>query len=221
MTAVDDILLEITPTVLLKAYGCGIFPMAESAEDPGLYWIEPERRGVVPLEAFHVPRRLRRTVRQDRFRIRIDSAFEAVVEGCAQAGPKRRRTWINGRIRQLYADLFRMGHCHTVEAWLDGALVGGLYGVRLKGAFFGESMFSCERDASKVALVHLAARLRAGGFRLLDAQFITGHLTQFGAVEISRRAYQAELEGALGTDAEFGALPETASGADVLAVLAA
>lgn len=217
----DDIILEITPTVLLKAYGCGIFPMAEAADDPGLYWIEPERRGVLPLDAFHVPRRLARTVRQDKFEVGIDTAFDEIIDGCARAGPKRRRTWINARIRQLYADLFAIGHCHTVEAWQGGELVGGLYGVRLAGAFFGESMFSLARDASKVALVHLAARLVAGRFRLLDAQFVTTHLTQFGAVEISRRHYQRVLEQALRAEADFEALPRRISGAEALAVLGA
>ncbi|MCF3934442.1 leucyl/phenylalanyl-tRNA--protein transferase [Acuticoccus sp. M5D2P5] len=199
-TSPDNIVLEITPEVLLKAYACGIFPMAESAEDPGLYWIEPERRGVLPLDAFHVPRRLARLVRQDRFDIRVDTAFADVLDGCAMPAPDRQRTWINHRIRQLYLNLAELGHAHSVEVWLDDELVGGLYGVRLNGAFFGESMFSRVRDASKVALVHLVGRLRLGGFALLDAQFITDHLSQFGAVEISRRQYQAQLETALGVN---------------------
>lgn len=217
MTSPDNIVLEITPEVLLKAYACGIFPMAESADDPGLYWIEPERRGVLPLDGFHVPRRLARLVRQDRFEVRVDSAFEEVLDGCAAPAPGRQRTWINGRIRTLYGTLFTLGHAHTVEAWLGGELVGGLYGVRLGGAFFGESMFSRVRDASKVALVHLAGRLRHGGFRLLDAQFITDHLAQFGAEEISRREYQSRLDAALPAPADFptGAI----SGEDVLAIL--
>ncbi|MEM6762750.1 MAG: leucyl/phenylalanyl-tRNA--protein transferase [Pseudomonadota bacterium] len=203
MSGPDNIVLEITPEVLLKAYACGIFPMAESADDPGLYWIEPERRGVLPLEGFHVPRRLARLVRQERFTIKIDNDFDGVLAGCAAPAPGRQRTWINARIRQLYSNLFEMGQAHSVEAWLDGALVGGLYGVRLRGAFFGESMFSDMRDASKVALVHLAALLKSGGFKLLDAQFITDHLMQFGADEISRRAYQVALDEALQTDAFF------------------
>ncbi|XWN33741.1 MAG: leucyl/phenylalanyl-tRNA--protein transferase [Devosia sp.] len=203
MSSLDNIVLEITPEVLLKAYACGIFPMAESADDPGLYWIEPERRGIVPLETFHVPRRLARLLKQEPFEIRVDTAFDAVIDGCAAPAPGRTRTWINGRIRHLYTNLFQMGHAHSVETWLDGELVGGLYGVRLNGAFFGESMFSSVRDASKVALVHLAARLKIGGFGLLDAQFITDHLTQFGATEISRRRYQSLLDGALQLDADF------------------
>ena len=202
MSALDNIVLEITPEVLLKAYACGIFPMAESAEDPGLYWIEPERRGVLPLDGFHVPRRLARLVRQDRYEVHVDRDFEAVLEGCAAPAPGRRRTWINGRIRQLYGNLHKMGHAHSVETYLDGVLVGGLYGVRLRGAFFGESMFSRTRDASKVALVHLAARLRLSGFELLDAQFITDHLAQFGAREISRRQYQSLLDVALSHEVE-------------------
>lgn len=205
MSHPDNIVLEITPEVLLKAYSCGIFPMAESAEDPGLYWIEPEWRGVLPLGAFHVPRRLARLVRQDRFEVRVDTNFGGVMDGCAAPAPGRQRTWINGRIRQLYTALHAAGQAHSVEAWLDGELVGGLYGVRLRGAFFGESMFSRVRDASKVALVHLVARLNAGGFALLDAQFITDHLAQFGAREISRQTYKAELDRALRVPAHFPA----------------
>ena len=219
MTSPDNIVLEITPEVLLKAYACGIFPMAESAEDPGLYWIEPEKRGVMPLTGFHVPKRLARLVRQDRFEVRVDSDFEGVLDGCAAPAPGRQRTWINGRIRHLYGNLYTMGHAHSVEVWLDDALVGGLYGVRLGGAFFGESMFSRVRDASKVALVHLAGRLRLGGFELLDAQFITDHLSQFGAVEISRRQYQGLLDHALAIPATFSRDP--LPGSAVLDALAA
>src|SRR5436309_335961 len=165
--------VEITPEVLLKAYACGIFPMAESAEDPALYWIEPERRGILPLERFHVPARLARTLRGGRFRVVCDRDFDAVVDGCAESKPGRGRTWINARIRKLYRALFECGHCHTVEVYDADALVGGLYGVSLAGAFFGESMFHRARDASKVALVHLIARLRAGGFVLLDTRSST------------------------------------------------
>jgi leucyl/phenylalanyl-tRNA--protein transferase len=190
--------VEITPQVLLKAYAIGIFPMAESAEDPHLYWIEPEERGVIPLDDFHVPRRLRRTIASGRFEIRIDSDFDAVIDGCAAAVEGRPKTWINAPIRRLYGDLFRMGACHTVETWRDGKLVGGLYGVSLGAAFFGESMFSRETDASKVALVHLVERLKAGGYRLLDTQFTTDHLRQFGAIDVERREYQAMLAEAIG-----------------------
>jgi leucyl/phenylalanyl-tRNA--protein transferase len=198
--------VEITPEVLLKAYACGIFPMAESAEDPALYWIEPERRGILPLERFHVPARLARTLRADRFRVVCDRDFEAVVDGCAEPKPRRARTWINTRIRRLYRALFECGHCHTVEVYDGDALVGGLYGVSLAGAFFGESMFHRARDASKIALVHLIARLRAGGFVLLDTQFVTDHLQMFGAVELSRRQYHRLLERALAGEGRFDAL---------------
>lgn len=216
MTSRDDILLEITPQVLLKAYACGIFPMAEAADDPGLYWIEPEARGILPLGSFHVPRRLARTVASDRFEIHVDRDFDAVIEGCAGPAPGRAKTWINERIRRLYADLFALGHCHTVETWRDGTLVGGLYGVHLGGAFFGESMFSRESDASKVALVHLVARLKASGFRLLDAQFTTKHLKQFGAIEIDRARYHRLLDEALAVETDFYRSAGGVTGEDVL-----
>ncbi len=212
----NDILLEITPQVLLKAYAVGIFPMAESADDPGLYWIEPEARGIIPFDVFHVPRRLRRTVAADPFEIHIDRDFGAVIDACAGGGPERPKTWINARIRRLYGELFDLGQCHTVEAWRDGALVGGLYGVRLGAAFFGESMFSRERDASKVALVHLVARLKAGGFRLLDTQFTTKHLRQFGAIDVDKRSYQRMLEDAVTAQADFYRLAGGGTGEDVL-----
>ncbi len=199
MTSIDDVMIEITPQVLLKAYACGIFPMAESAEDNALYWIEPERRGILPLDRVHVPRRLARTIRQGGFEVRVDNDFDAVIEGCAAPRAGRRSTWINGRIRGLYSDLFALGHCHTVEVWQGDELIGGLYGVHLGRAFFGESMFSNARDASKIALVYLIARLKYGGFTLLDTQFVTGHLARFGAVEVSRQEFQRLLEGALGT----------------------
>ncbi|HVZ12852.1 MAG TPA: leucyl/phenylalanyl-tRNA--protein transferase [Bauldia sp.] len=203
MASRDDILLEITPQVLLKAYAVGIFPMAESADDPGLYWIEPEQRGIIPLDGFHLPKRLRRTVASGRFEIRINTDFAGVIDGCAGAVHGRPKTWINARIRRLYGELFEIGACHTVETWRDGELVGGLYGVQLGAAFFGESMFSRERDASKVALVHLVARLKAGGFRLLDTQFTTEHLRQFGAIDVPRQRYQTLLEEAINADADF------------------
>lgn len=216
MATRDDIQVDLTPQVLLKAYACGIFPMAESADDPSLYWIEPEARGILPLGRFHVSRRLQRTVRQDVYDIHVDRDFEAVVAGCAEAVPGRAKTWINARIRRLYADLYELGHCHTVEAWLDGRLVGGLYGVHLGGAFFGESMFTRARDASKVALVHLVARLKTGGFRLLDSQFTTDHLRQFGAVDVDRRQYHHLLELAISADADFYRLPGGSTGEEVL-----
>ncbi len=199
--------LDISPEVLLKAYAIGVFPMADSADDPGLFWVEPEFRGVLKLGAFHLPTRLARTVRQEKFEIRIDTDFEAVISACAEPRPGRRKTWINARIRRLYGQLFELGHCHTIEAWREGKLVGGLYGLALGGAFFGESMFSRDRDASKVALVHLVARLKAGGFQLLDTQFITEHLRQFGAVEIGRNEYQTLLDKALAIEADFHRAP--------------
>ena len=216
MVARDDVLMEITPQVLLKAYAVGIFPMAESADDPGLYWIEPEARGVIPLDRFHLPRRLRRTVAAERFEIRVDHDFAAVIAGCAGAGPSRPKTWINARIRRLYGDLFDLGHCHTVESWRDGRLAGGLYGVVLGAAFFGESMFTRERDASKVALVHLVARLKAGGFRLLDTQFTTRHLKQFGAVDLDKRTYQRLLDEAIAAKADFYRAAGGGTGEDIL-----
>lgn len=207
MASRESVLVDITPEVLLKAYACGIFPMAESAEDPVLYWIEPERRGVIPLDRFHVPGRLARTVRSDRFTVIVDRDFDGVLEGCAQPMPGRGRTWINSRIRNLYRKLYARGDCHTVEVYEHDELVGGLYGVSLGRAFFGESMFHRARDASKVALVHLVARLRAGHYRLLDTQFVTEHLRTFGTVEVSRSAYHKLLDAALVGDGDFGALP--------------
>jgi leucyl/phenylalanyl-tRNA--protein transferase len=201
--------IDITPEILLKAYAAGIFPMAEDADDPTLFWVEPRERGIIPLERFHCPRRLARTVRSDAFEVRVDHDFDAVVAGCAAPGADREKTWISGRIRNLYGELFDAGHCHTVEAYLDGTLVGGLYGVRLGGAFFGESMFSRVRDASKVALVHLVARLRHGGFTLLDTQFVTEHLAQFGAVEIPRREYKTLLRNAIDRHSNWYAWPRS------------
>jgi leucyl/phenylalanyl-tRNA--protein transferase len=218
MTRHGDLEVEITPEVLLKAYACGIFPMAESADDPSLYWIEPQKRGVIPLDNFHVPRRLARTVRGEQFEIRIDHDFDAVIAACAAPAEGRDKTWINPRIKRLYRELFLRGHCHTVEAWRDGRLAGGLYGIKLGHAFFGESMFHFERDASKVALVHLVALLRAKGFRLLDAQFMTEHLWQFGAIEVERADYQRILANALHGEANFADAP--LSGTDALASIA-
>jgi leucyl/phenylalanyl-tRNA---protein transferase len=211
MTRHGEADFEITPDVLLKAYACGIFPMAESADDPSLFWVEPERRGILPLDRFHVPRRLARTVRADRFQVRVDTAFDQVLDACATPAPSRRKTWINARIRRLYRELFARGHCHSVEAWREGKLVGGLYGVKLKRAFFGESMFHRETDASKVCLVHLVARLKRGGFALLDSQFLTEHLATFGAIEIERAEYQRRLGDALEGEADFYRLPPEAA----------
>ena len=206
MASREFALVDITPEVLLKAYACGIFPMAESAEDPALYWIEPERRGIIPLDRFHVPSRLARTVRSDRFTVAVNRDFDAVLDGCSLPMPGRTRTWINGRIRKLYRKLYDRGDCHTVEVYEHGELVGGLYGVSLGRAFFGESMFHRTRDASKVALVHLVAQLKAGHYRLLDTQFVTEHLRTFGAVEVSRPAYHKLLDAALVGHGDFSAL---------------
>jgi leucyl/phenylalanyl-tRNA--protein transferase len=203
----ENTFVEITPEVLLKAYACGIFPMAESAEDPALYWIEPDMRGILPLDGFHVASRLARTVRNTPFTVHIDRDFEAVIEGCAEPKPDRSRTWINVRIRRIYRALFELGHCHTVEVYDGAELVGGLYGVSLGRAFFGESMFHRARDASKIALIHLVARLRAGGYRLLDTQFVTEHLRSFGAVEVAKRRYHRLLDEAVTGEADFAALP--------------
>jgi leucyl/phenylalanyl-tRNA---protein transferase len=211
---------DITPDLLLRAYACGIFPMAETAEDPTLYWIEPDQRGLIPLDAFHVPARLARTVRTDPFTIRVDTAFDAVIAGCAM--PAAGDHCINQPIRKLYRALFERGACHTVEAWEGERLVGGLYGVSLGAAFFGESMFHTRTDASKIALVHLVARLKAGGYRLLDTQFVTAHLARFGAIEVPRRRYQGLLDAALEDPAgRFDALPvdRTVIGAEALAWL--
>lgn len=193
--------LPITPQLLLRAYARGVFPMANAANDPDIFWVEPAWRGVFPLDAFHVPRRLRRTLRRRPFQVRVDTAFAAVMDGCAD----RPATWINATIRRLYTELHEMGHAHSVECWRGDELVGGLYGVRLGAAFFGESMFSRATDASKVALVHLVARLKAGGFRLLDTQFLTEHLATFGAVEIAREDYLRQLDTALAVTADFHA----------------
>ncbi len=199
---------EITPELMLRAYQAGLFPMAETRSGDKLYWLDPERRGVLPLDGFHLSRRLRRTALGEAFRVTSDAAFAGVIAGCAEQAPGRDDTWINPEIERLFMALHRMGHAHSVEAWQGGALVGGLYGVALGGAFFGESMFSRATDASKVALVHLVARLRLGGFRLLDTQFVTAHLAQFGAVEIERHAYKSLLALAVAVAASWHATPE-------------
>lgn len=220
MASRNDPLFEITPQELLTAYSGGIFPMAESADDPALYWIEPQHRGVLPLDAVHFPRRLLRTVRTTPLVVKVDTDYDAVIDGCSASRPGRTTTWINKRIRNLYRELFTRGACHTVEVWNGETLVGGLYGVALKGAFFGESMFSFERDASKIALVHLVARLMAGGFVLLDTQFTTDHLKQFGTIELEREQFHVELSKALATEGRFDALGRNVSGEDAVAVIA-
>ncbi len=211
MASPDNLFVEITPEVLLKAYACGIFPMAESATDPVLYWIEPKERGILPLDGLVVSRSLARAVRRTDYEVRIDHDFDAVIDACAAAGPGRRSTWINAEIRRLYRALFAIGHAHTVEIWRGGGLVGGLYGVHLGAAFFGESMFHRDTDASKIALVHLVARLRAGGFELLDTQFVTDHLKRLGAYELSRKEYHRRLDSAVNGRADFYKLPVSTS----------
>ncbi|CCG40729.1 leucyl/phenylalanyl-tRNA--protein transferase [Magnetospirillum molischianum] len=193
----------LTADLLLHAYAAGIFPMARSGHDPRLYWVDPEQRGILPLDQFHVPHRLRRTLRQGGFEIRCNSAFEAVMRACGEPAPDRPETWINESIIRLFVELHERGLAHSVEAWRDGHLVGGLYGLALGAAFFGESMFSRQTDASKVALVHLVARLKSGGFTLLDTQFVTAHLSRFGAVEIPREEYRSLLSDALNRPAWF------------------
>ena len=214
--------VEITPEILLKAYATGIFPMAEDADDPTIYWVEPRARGVLPLDRFHVPRRLARTVRSDIYTVTSDHDFDAVIAGCAAPRRDTARTWINARIRALYGALFDLGQCHTVEVYAGERLVGGLYGVCLGAAFFGESMFHEARDASKVALVHLVARLRAGGFVLADTQFLTDHLTQFGVEEVPRQVYKRRLAEATGLQGHWSVWPREriVSGREALAALA-
>jgi leucyl/phenylalanyl-tRNA--protein transferase len=195
--------VELTPELILRAYSVGIFPMAQSADDERLAWFDPDPRGILPLDKFHLSRRLARTVRTTPLKVTADTDFAGVIDGCAGGGFDRPSTWINQRIRTLCLELHRMGYAHSIEVRQDSRLVGGLYGVALKGAFFGESMFSTVRDASKIALVHLVARLIRGGFTLLDTQFATEHLTQFGAIEIPRAIYRSRLAKALQRDARF------------------
>lgn len=195
--------VEIDPDLLLQAYAMGMFPMSEDAEDDQVFWVQPEKRGIIPLDAFHAPKSLLKTVRRARFEIRIDHDFHGVIDGCAESKDGRERTWINGTIRNACHALFKRGHCHTVEAYADGSLAGGLYGVSLGGAFFGESMFSRVTDASKVCLVHLVERLRERQFALLDTQFLTAHLARFGAVEVSKKKYEKLLAAALREEKSF------------------
>lgn len=209
---------DFTARDLLDCYARGVFPMADARDDDRVFLIDPEHRGVMPLNNFHVPKRLGRTIRSDPFDIRTNTAFGAVVALCAEEGRGRTETWINGTIESLYGELHQIGHAHSVEAWQAGRLVGGLYGVSLAGAFFGESMFSRATDASKVALAHLVARLLLGGFVLLDTQFITDHLIQFGAEEISRSHYHRRLRQALKAQGLFQRAP-TLTGAAALQVI--
>ncbi|PNG26085.1 leucyl/phenylalanyl-tRNA--protein transferase [Methylocella silvestris] len=212
---------EITADILLRAYSIGLFPMAESAEDSSLFWVDPEFRGVFPLDGLIVSKSLAKTIRSDVFEAKVDHDFDAVIDGCAASYPDREKTWINKRIRSLYRQLFDAGRVHTVETWQDGVLVGGLYGVHLGGAFFGESMFHRKTDASKVALAHLVARLRKGGFSLLDAQFVTPHLQSLGAVEIPKETYRRRLARAMAQSADFWVWPKSreVTGAEAIEAL--
>jgi leucyl/phenylalanyl-tRNA--protein transferase len=207
MASKETAIVEITPEVLLKAYACGIFPMAENADDPALHWVEPEMRGIIPLDRLHISSRLARTIRADQYTVVANRDFDAVIDGCAEPAAGRTNTWINRRIRKLYRGLFALGHCHTIEVYDGDALVGGLYGVSLGAVFFGESMFHRARDTSKIALVHLVARLNAGGFQLLDTQFLTDHLKTLGAYEVPREYYQKLLAEGLEGNADFAAVP--------------
>ena len=207
---------DITPDLLLNAYAMGVFPMAESRDDPTLFWVDPDERGIFPLDAFHIPKRLKRTVSQNKFKVTVNKCFRDVMQACAKSAIGRDETWINHRIENLYCALHDNGYAHSVECWQEGKLVGGLYGVCYRGAFFGESMFHTVSDASKVALIHLVGRLIAGGFKLLDAQFKTEHLEQFGLVEIFRAEYHSRLEEALLIDADFYVFGSTSDGETVL-----
>ena len=207
---------RITLDMLLRAYAHGIFPMSESRHDANISWFDPHKRGILPLTRFHLPRRLAQTIRSGPYRVSVDEGFRQVIEGCAAPRPGRWTTWINDSIIDMFSGLFQIGHAHSVECWEGDALVGGLYGVSLGAAFFGESMFSTRRDASKVALVYLVARLRAGGFRLLDTQFVTSHLQRFGAVEISRAEYLRRLKVAVAMEADFYSLPAGAGPGEIL-----
>jgi leucyl/phenylalanyl-tRNA--protein transferase len=200
--------VDVTADLVLRAYRHGLFPMAEGRAGDKLFWLDPIKRGILPLDGFHLSRRLLRTVLSDVFTVTVDTNFAGTIAGCATPLPDRTDTWINPQIERLFTELFRMGHAHSVETWQDSSLVGGLYGVALGGVFFGESMFSFARDASKVALVHLAARLRLGGFQLLDTQFVTPHLAQFGAAEIPRDRYKQLLADAVDVPAVWLTNPE-------------
>jgi len=205
----DPFAVELTPELILRAYQAGIFPMAEDAQSDDLFWVSPQMRGIIPLEAAHISRSLRKTLRTHPYSVRVDTDFDATIEGCATSGTDRDTTWINAAIRRQYGELFRRGYVHTVEVWDGPDLVGGLYGVSIGAVFFGESMFHRKTDCSKIAMAHLIARLRAGGFRLLDTQFVTDHLRSLGGIEISREEYELRLADALGRSGDFRAMDRT------------
>ncbi len=210
---------QINADILLHAYRQGLFPMARSEDDDHIYWVEPDFRGIIPLEDVHISKSLAKTIRKQKFEIRINSSFLDIIEGCASPQAGREETWINETIKTLYLELFQRGHCHTVEVWQDDVLKGGLYGVHIEACFFGESMFSYATDASKVALAYLVARLKHGGFCLLDTQFITSHLQNFGAIEIPKKDYSQRLSSALRRRGDFFRLSTTASPAEVLQLI--
>jgi leucyl/phenylalanyl-tRNA---protein transferase len=199
---------RLTPELLVRAYAAGVFPMAESANSPDVFWVDPKRRGIFPLDTFHVSHTLAKVVRKAPFQVRVDTDFHGVMQRCAEQTAQRSETWINADILDSYTMLHDAGFAHSVECWQDDVMVGGLYGVSIKGAFFGESMFSRATDASKVALVHLVARLRIGGYKLLDTQFITEHLARLGAIEITQKTYHKLLKAAMTTDAAFNRIDE-------------
>ncbi len=207
---------SITLNDLLTAYASGIFPMSEDSQDSEIFWVDPKRRGVLPLDGLHIPRRLKRTIRSSDLTIRVDHAFKDCMHACSKSRPGRRSTWINDQIIELYTGLYEVGYAHSVEAWRDDQLVGGLYGVSIGGAFFGESMFSFEQDASKIALVYLVARLVHGGYRLLDVQFVTEHLQKFGVIEISKADYKKRLTEVIVVEADFYSMPLDWTGSKVL-----
>lgn len=202
----DPFAVELTPELIVRAYQAGIFPMSEDAHSSDLFWVSPQERGIIPLDNYHISRSLRKTLRHNPYEIKVDTDFSGVIEGCATAGTDRDSTWINAEIRRLYGQLFSRGIVHTVEVWDGNDLVGGLYGVSLGAAFFGESMFHRKTDCSKIAMAHLLERLSGGGYQLLDTQFITEHLKTFGAIEISREAYEQKLADALKRQGDFFAI---------------
>jgi leucyl/phenylalanyl-tRNA--protein transferase len=205
MTEPGPFHIEITPELIIRAYQAGIFPMSEDAEDDDLFWVSPEMRGIIPLDSFRVSTSLRKAIRKSGFEVRVDTDFEAIIEGCATVGRDRDTTWINGTIRNVYGELFERGDAHTVEVWDGADLVGGLYGLAIGGAFFGESMFHRRTNASKMAMAHLVERLKAGGFVLLDTQFVTDHLASLGGIEIPRADYEERLAAALSIKGDWSA----------------
>ena len=207
----DPFAVEPTPELILRAYQAGIFPMAEDAEAEDLFWVSPQLRGVIPLDQAHISRSLRKTLRNHPYSVRVDTSFAETIEGCARYGTERDTTWINATIRDLYGELFRRGYVHTVEVWDGATMVGGLYGVSIGAAFFGESMFHRKTDCSKIAMAHLLERLKAGGYRLLDTQFVTDHLRTFGGIEIPREDYELRLAEALSHEADWSAIDRVAA----------